>query len=80
MPNCPRDLVLVEPDPDVPPPPLHLIPGVVEVVQIDSAAIDEQLAAEVDAHVGASMGHRWDRRTRANVWGDCFVDEKYPCR
>ncbi|MDT7756520.1 MAG: hypothetical protein QOH27_2418 [Mycobacterium sp.] len=55
MPNCARVLVLVEPDPDGPPPPLHLIPGDVEVVQIDSAPSDEQLA-------GASVLYIWDHR------------------
>ena len=55
MPNRPRVLVLVEPDPDAPPPPLHLIPGDVEVVQIDSAPTDEQLA-------GASVLYIWDHR------------------
>jgi phosphoglycerate dehydrogenase-like enzyme len=55
VPNRPRVLVLVEPDPDVPPPPLHLIPADVEVVQIDSAPSDEQLA-------GASVLYIWDHR------------------
>jgi phosphoglycerate dehydrogenase-like enzyme len=48
-------LVLIEPDPDAPPPPLHLIPGDVDVVQIDSAPSDEQLA-------GASVLYIWDHR------------------
>jgi len=55
VPNCPRVLVLVEPDPDVPPPPLHLIPSDVEVVQIDSAPTDEHLA-------GSSVLYIWDHR------------------
>ena len=44
MPSGPRVLVLVEPDPELPPPPLHLIPCDVEVVEIDSAPTDEELA------------------------------------
>jgi phosphoglycerate dehydrogenase-like enzyme len=55
VPSQPRVLVLVEPDPDVPPPPLHLIPDDVEVVQIGSAPTDEQLA-------GASVLYIWDHR------------------
>ena len=55
MPSCPRVLVLVEPDPELPPPPLHLIPRDVEVVQIDSAPTDEQLA-------GSSVLYIWDHR------------------
>jgi phosphoglycerate dehydrogenase-like enzyme len=55
VPNSPRVLVLVEPDPDAPLPPLDLIPGDVEVVQIDSAPTDEQLA-------GASVLYIWDHR------------------
>jgi len=41
--------------PDVPPPPLHLIPADVEVVRIGSAPNDEQLA-------GASVLYIWDHR------------------
>ncbi|WP_101952119.1 D-2-hydroxyacid dehydrogenase [Mycobacterium sp. 3519A] len=55
MPERPRVLVLVEPDPDVPPPPLHLIPDDVEVIQIDSAPTDDDLA-------GASVLYIWDHR------------------
>ena len=55
VPSGPRVLVLVEPDPEVPPPPLRLIPGDVEVVRIDSAPTDEQLA-------GASVLYVWDHR------------------
>jgi phosphoglycerate dehydrogenase-like enzyme len=47
--------VLAEPDPDVALPPLHLIPGDVEVVQVDSAPTDEQLAR-------ASVLYIWDHR------------------
>jgi phosphoglycerate dehydrogenase-like enzyme len=55
VPSRPRVLVLAEPDPEVPPPPLHLVPGDVEVVRIDSAPTDEQLA-------GASVLYIWDHR------------------
>jgi phosphoglycerate dehydrogenase-like enzyme len=55
VPSGPRVLVLAEPDPDVPPPPLHLIPDDVEVVRIDSNPTDEQLA-------GASVLYVWDHR------------------
>ncbi|MET0698711.1 MAG: D-2-hydroxyacid dehydrogenase [Mycobacterium sp.] len=55
MPSRTRVLVLVEPDPELPPPPLHLIPGDVEVVQIDSAPTAEQLA-------GAAVLYIWDHR------------------
>lgn len=51
----PRVLVLTEPDPELPPPPLHLLPDDVEVVEIDSAPSDEQLA-------GASVLYIWDHR------------------
>jgi len=44
VPNPPRVLVLAEPDPDVALPPLHLIPGDVEVVTVDSTPTDEELA------------------------------------
>jgi phosphoglycerate dehydrogenase-like enzyme len=47
--------VLAEPDPDVALPPLHLIPGDVEVVEIDSAPTDQELA-------GASVLYIWDHR------------------
>jgi phosphoglycerate dehydrogenase-like enzyme len=55
VPSRTRVLVLTEPDPEVPPPPLHLIPGDVEVVEIDSTPSDEQLA-------GASVLYVWDHR------------------
>jgi phosphoglycerate dehydrogenase-like enzyme len=55
VPSQTRVLVLVEPDLDVPPPPLHLVPDDVEVVQIGSAPTDEQLA-------GASVLYIWDHR------------------
>lgn len=55
MPSRPRVLVLIEPDPELPPPPLHLLPGDVEVVPIDSSPTDEQLA-------GASVLYIWDHR------------------
>jgi phosphoglycerate dehydrogenase-like enzyme len=48
-------LVLVEPDPELPPPPLHLIPGDIDVVRINSAPTDEQLA-------GAAVLYIWDHR------------------
>jgi phosphoglycerate dehydrogenase-like enzyme len=47
--------VLAEPDPDVALPPLHLIRGDVEVVEIDSAPTDQEL-------VGASVLYIWDHR------------------
>ncbi|MCU1696868.1 MAG: phosphoglycerate dehydrogenase-like oxidoreductase [Mycobacterium sp.] len=55
MPNPPRVLVLAEPDPDVALPPLHMIPGDVEVVPVGSAPTDEELA-------GASVLYVWDHR------------------
>jgi phosphoglycerate dehydrogenase-like enzyme len=55
VPNRPRVLVLAEADPEVPPPPLHLIPAGVEVVPVDSAPTDEELA-------GASVLYIWDHR------------------
>src|ERR1700682_5409000 len=58
VPNRPRVLVLFEPDPELPPPPLHLVPDDVEVVRIDSAPTDEQLAA-------ASVLYIWDHRCAA---------------
>jgi phosphoglycerate dehydrogenase-like enzyme len=55
VPSRPRVLVLAEPDPDVPPPPLHLIRSDVEVVPVGSAPTDEELA-------GASVLYIWDHR------------------
>lgn len=55
MPSSTRVLVLTEPDPELPPPPLQLIPPDVEVVQIDSTPTDEQLA-------GAAVLYIWDHR------------------
>jgi phosphoglycerate dehydrogenase-like enzyme len=55
VPSRPRVLVLLEPDPELPPPPLHLIPSDVDVVQINSAPTDCQLA-------GASVLYIWDHR------------------
>jgi phosphoglycerate dehydrogenase-like enzyme len=55
VPHPPRVLVLAEPDPEVGLPPLHLIPGDVEVVEIDSAPTDQELA-------GASVLYIWDHR------------------
>ena len=55
MPNRPRVLVLAEPDQELPPPPLALIPVDVDVVQIDSAPPAELLA-------GASVLYIWDHR------------------
>jgi phosphoglycerate dehydrogenase-like enzyme len=55
VPNCPRVLVLAEPDADVPPPPLHLIPSDVEVVPVDSVPTDAELA-------GAPVLYIWDHR------------------
>lgn len=51
----PRVLVLAEPDADLPPAPLHLIPDDVEVVAIDSSPTDRQLA-------GAEVLYVWDHR------------------
>jgi phosphoglycerate dehydrogenase-like enzyme len=53
--NPRRVLVLAEPDPDVAPPPLHLIPDDFEVVAVDSAPTDEDMA-------GASVLYIWDHR------------------
>ncbi|CAN5653290.1 D-2-hydroxyacid dehydrogenase [soil metagenome] len=50
-----RVLVLTEPDPELPPPPLNLLPDDVEVVPIDSAPTAGQLA-------GASVLYIWDHR------------------
>jgi phosphoglycerate dehydrogenase-like enzyme len=55
VPNPSRVLVLAEPDPDVALPPLHMIPGDVEVVAVGSAPTDEELA-------GASVLYIWDHR------------------
>lgn len=55
MPGRPRVLVLTEPDPELPPAPLHLIPDDVDVVPIDSSPTDEQLA-------GAAVLYIWDHR------------------
>ncbi len=55
VPPLPRVLVLTDPDPDMPPPPLHLITGDVEVVAIDSTPTDDQLR-------GASVLYIWDHR------------------
>ena len=55
MPNRPRVLVLAEPDPELSPPPLHLIPSHVEVVPVGSLPTDEDLA-------GASVLYIWDHR------------------
>jgi phosphoglycerate dehydrogenase-like enzyme len=51
----PRVLILTEPDPELPPPPLHLISGDVDVVPIDSSPTDEDLA-------GAAVLYIWDHR------------------
>jgi phosphoglycerate dehydrogenase-like enzyme len=48
-------LVLLEPDPELPPPPLHLVPDDVDLVQVDSTPDEEQLA-------GASVLYIWDHR------------------
>lgn len=50
-----RVLVLTEPDPELPPPPLNLLPADVEVVPVDSTPSAEQLA-------GASVLYVWDHR------------------
>jgi phosphoglycerate dehydrogenase-like enzyme len=55
VPNRPRVLVLAEPDPELSPPPLHLIPSHVEVVPVGSVPPDEDLA-------GASVLYIWDHR------------------
>jgi phosphoglycerate dehydrogenase-like enzyme len=55
VPTRPRVLVLAESDPQVAPPPLHLITDDVEVIEIDAAPTDEQLAA-------ASVLYIWDHR------------------
>jgi phosphoglycerate dehydrogenase-like enzyme len=55
VPGRPRVLVLAEPDPDLPPAPLHLIPDDVDVVPIDSSPTDEQLS-------GAAVLYIWDHR------------------
>ena len=48
-------LVLLEPDPELPPPPLHLVPDDVDLVQVDSTPDERQLA-------GASVLYIWDHR------------------
>ena len=55
MPNRPRVLVLAEPDPELPPPPLQLIPAGVEVIEVGGMPTDEQLA-------GAQVLYIWDHR------------------
>ncbi|HZA09193.1 D-2-hydroxyacid dehydrogenase [Mycobacterium sp.] len=55
MPSRPRVLVLADPDPDVPPAPLHLIPADVDVVGVASTPTDAQLAR-------ASVLYIWDHR------------------
>jgi phosphoglycerate dehydrogenase-like enzyme len=55
VPTRPRVLVLAEPDPQVARPPLHLITDDVEVIEVDAAPTDEQLAA-------ASVLYIWDHR------------------
>jgi phosphoglycerate dehydrogenase-like enzyme len=55
VPNRPRVLVLAEPDPDAPPPPLHLIPRDVEVVPVGCVPTDAELA-------GAPALYIWDHR------------------
>jgi phosphoglycerate dehydrogenase-like enzyme len=55
VPNRPRVLVLSEPDPDLSPPPLHLIPSDVEVVPVGSVPTDAELA-------GAPVLYIWDHR------------------
>jgi phosphoglycerate dehydrogenase-like enzyme len=55
VPGRPRVLVLTEPDPELPPAPLHLIPDDVDVIPIDSSPTDEQLS-------GAAVLYIWDHR------------------
>ncbi|WP_164478298.1 D-2-hydroxyacid dehydrogenase [Mycolicibacterium stellerae] len=55
MSNRPRVLVLAEPDPELSPPPLHLISGDVEVVPVGSVPTDAELA-------GALVLYIWDHR------------------
>ncbi|BBZ28839.1 2-hydroxyacid dehydrogenase [Mycolicibacterium madagascariense] len=48
-------LVLLEPDPELPPPPLDLLPADVDVVQVGPTPSDEELA-------GATVLYVWDHR------------------
>nr|WP_255496884.1 MULTISPECIES: D-2-hydroxyacid dehydrogenase [unclassified Mycolicibacterium] len=48
-------MVLTEPDPELPPPPLELIPADVEVVEVGATPTDQQLA-------GAQVLYIWDHR------------------
>ncbi|MGY4711025.1 D-2-hydroxyacid dehydrogenase [Mycolicibacterium sp. CBM1] len=59
MPSRPRVLVLTEPDPELPPAPLHLVPGEihdgVDIVEVGASPTDAQLA-------GARVLYVWDHR------------------
>lgn len=55
VPSRPRVLVVTEPDPVLPPPPLELIPDDVDVVEVGVSPTDEQLA-------GAQVLYVWDHR------------------
>jgi phosphoglycerate dehydrogenase-like enzyme len=55
VPKRPRVLVLAEPDPELSPAPLHLIPSDVEVVPVGSIPTDTELA-------GAAVLYIWDHR------------------
>lgn len=48
-------LVITEPDPELPPPPLELIPSDVTVVEVGATPTDDQLA-------GAHIAYIWDHR------------------
>jgi hypothetical protein len=48
-------VVITEPDPELPMPPLELIPSGVEVVKVGAMPTDEQLA-------GAQVLYIWDHR------------------
>ncbi|WP_163748872.1 D-2-hydroxyacid dehydrogenase [Mycolicibacterium helvum] len=48
-------MVVTEPDPELPPPPLELIPACVEVVEVGATPTDEQLS-------GAQVLYIWDHR------------------
>ena len=48
-------VVVTEPDPELPPPPLDLIPAGVDVVEVGTTPADEQLA-------GAQVLYIWDHR------------------
>ncbi|MCV7229407.1 D-2-hydroxyacid dehydrogenase [Mycolicibacterium komossense] len=50
-----RVLILTELEPELPPPPLNLLPDDIDVVEINSAPSDDQLA-------GASVLYVWDHR------------------